>query len=125
MRRVVIFRHGIVINRWFMKPLERYLRRHGFEVLTGLIEAPGACVNHDVVEPFPGPLSRLFVRQVIRGTGSLILALTIEDHRWGVRRKRDIALVSVGDELGELQQAGLTGRFPMGWFEADRGQNGV
>ncbi|HLU47933.1 MAG TPA: hypothetical protein VK116_07605 [Planctomycetota bacterium] len=32
MRRIVVFRHGIVINRWFMEPLARFLRRHGLEV---------------------------------------------------------------------------------------------
>jgi triacylglycerol lipase len=32
MRRIVIFRHGIVINRWFMEPLARRLRRRGYDV---------------------------------------------------------------------------------------------
>lgn len=32
MRKIVIFRHGIVINRWFMEPMARYLRRRGWEV---------------------------------------------------------------------------------------------
>jgi hypothetical protein len=33
MRRVLILRHGIVINRYFLLPMERYFRRQGFEVL--------------------------------------------------------------------------------------------
>lgn len=32
MRRVVVFRHGILINRFFLEPLARHLRRRGFEV---------------------------------------------------------------------------------------------
>jgi hypothetical protein len=31
-RRIAVFRHGIVINRWFMEPLARSLRRRGFDV---------------------------------------------------------------------------------------------
>ena len=31
-RRVVVLRHGIAINRYFMLPMERYFRRRGFEV---------------------------------------------------------------------------------------------
>jgi pimeloyl-ACP methyl ester carboxylesterase len=31
-RRVLLFRHGIVINRWFMEPMARYFRRLGYEV---------------------------------------------------------------------------------------------
>lgn len=32
MRRIVVFRHGIAVNRWFMEPLARFLHRRGFEV---------------------------------------------------------------------------------------------
>src|SRR4030095_16157183 len=32
MRRVVFFRHGIVINRYFMLPMERYFHRKGWDV---------------------------------------------------------------------------------------------
>ena len=32
MRRVLVFRHGIAINRYFMLPMERYFRRRGYDV---------------------------------------------------------------------------------------------
>jgi len=32
MRRVVVFRHGIVINRYFLLPMERFFLRRGWEV---------------------------------------------------------------------------------------------
>lgn len=32
MRRIVLFRHGIVINRYFMLPMERYFLRRGWSV---------------------------------------------------------------------------------------------
>jgi len=32
MRRVLVFRHGIVINRYFMLPMERYFRKRGYAV---------------------------------------------------------------------------------------------
>ena len=32
MRKVLVFRHGIVINRYFMLPMERYFLRRGYEV---------------------------------------------------------------------------------------------
>ncbi len=32
MKRIVVFRHGIGLNRWFMAPMERHFRRLGFEV---------------------------------------------------------------------------------------------
>ncbi|MBI4600937.1 MAG: hypothetical protein HY721_03165 [Planctomycetes bacterium] len=32
MRRVLVFRHGIVINRYFLLPMERYFRARGWDV---------------------------------------------------------------------------------------------
>jgi len=32
MRKLLVFRHGIVINRFLMLPMERYFRRQGYEV---------------------------------------------------------------------------------------------
>ena len=32
MRRILVFRHGIVVNRYVMLPMERYFRRRGYEV---------------------------------------------------------------------------------------------
>ena len=32
MRRLLVFRHGIVLNRYVMLPMERYFRRKGYEV---------------------------------------------------------------------------------------------
>ena len=32
MRRVLVFRHGILINRFLMLPMERYFRRRGYDV---------------------------------------------------------------------------------------------
>lgn len=32
MRKLLVFRHGILLNRYFMLPMERYFRRKGYEV---------------------------------------------------------------------------------------------
>jgi pimeloyl-ACP methyl ester carboxylesterase len=32
MKRVLILRHGIALNRWVLRPMERYFRRHGYIV---------------------------------------------------------------------------------------------
>lgn len=32
MRRILIFRHGILLNRWFLEPMATYFRRRGYEV---------------------------------------------------------------------------------------------
>lgn len=32
MRRVIVFRHGILLNRYFMLPMERFFRRRGYDV---------------------------------------------------------------------------------------------
>jgi pimeloyl-ACP methyl ester carboxylesterase len=32
LRRILILRHGILINRWFLEPMASYFRRRGYEV---------------------------------------------------------------------------------------------
>lgn len=32
MRHILVFRHGIGVNRWFLLPMERHFRRRGYEV---------------------------------------------------------------------------------------------